>query len=152
MQRQAVNEIMTCNDLTAHFGLTLTGQQAVALVETRNVSLRENGRIEFGGGVIDKIINEFCDSPHLSMRNYAATLHELVEMFYTFKNETLDLIGDDDLIAFMKKSFDGVCQGSLDLLAGRELTRMARNLRFGRKPEYSEDTAKEVEGGTDGAH
>ncbi|WP_309446508.1 DUF6323 family protein [Desulfosporosinus nitroreducens] len=35
----------------------------IELVETRTFSLKSNGRIEFGGGVIDKIIKEFCDSP-----------------------------------------------------------------------------------------
>ena len=126
-----MNEVVQCNDYTERFGLTLTQAQAIELVETRSFALRDNGRIEFGGGVIDKIIKEFCDSPYLSMHNYTGTLHELIEIFYYYKNETMDLISDDDLIKFMKSSFDGVCQGSLDLLSGRELYRLAKNLRFG---------------------
>lgn len=54
------------------------------------------------------------------MYNYVETLHELIEIFYFYKNETLDLISDDELIKFMKNSFDGKCQGSLELLSGRE--------------------------------
>ncbi|MCC5468658.1 DUF6323 family protein [Pelosinus baikalensis] len=145
IQKQALNEIVKCNDLTINYGLVLTPQQAVELVETRNLALRDTGRIEFGGGVIDKIIYEFCDSPYISMHNYAETLHELTELFYYFKNETLDLISDDDLIKYMGKAFNGVCQGSLDLLSGRELDRMARNLRYGRDADYSEDTTSEDE-------
>jgi hypothetical protein len=38
----------------------------------------------------------------------------------------------------MKTAFDGVCQGSLDLLSGRELYYLARNLRFGLPTDYSE--------------
>lgn len=140
IQKQAVNEVIQCNDLTEQFGLVLTQAQAIELVETRSVALRDNGRIEFGGGVIDKIIKEFCDSPYISMQNYTSTLHELIEIFYYYKNETMDLISDDDLIKFMKSSFDGVCQGSLDLLSGRELYRMAKNLRFGLPADYSEDS------------
>lgn len=139
IQKQAVNEILKCNDLTMNFGLALTNEQAKELVETRAYSLSANGRIEFGGGIIDKIIKEFCDSPHLSMHNYAETLHELIEMFYYYKNETLDLISDDDLIKYMKQAFDGVCQGSLELLSGRELYRLAQNIHYGRDPYFSED-------------
>ena len=73
------------------------------------------------------------------MYNYAETLHELTEIFYFYKNETLDLMSDDELIKFMKNSFDGKCQGSLELLSERELANMARNLRYGYPPDYSED-------------
>lgn len=139
IQKQAVNEIVKCNDYTERFGLVLTQKQAIELVETRSLSLRDNGRIEFGGGVIDKLIKEFCDSPYISMHNYESTLHELIEMFYYYKNETMDLISDDELIKFMKSSFDGICQGSLDLLSGRELFRLAKNLRYGLPADYTEE-------------
>lgn len=131
IQKQAVSEVVKCNDYTARFGLALTQAQAVELVETRSASLRDTGRIEFGGGVIDKLIREFCDSPYISAGDYAQTLHELIELFYYYKNETFDLLPDDDLIQWMKSAYDGVCHGSIDLLSGRELERLARNLRFG---------------------
>lgn len=108
------------------------------MVETRNYSLKENGRIEFGGGVIDKIINEFCDSPYMSMHSYTEVLNELIETFYYYKNDTLDLIDDDDLIKFMRKAFDNACKGSPELLSGRELAAMAHNLRYGYKANHSE--------------
>ncbi|MEL7565885.1 MAG: DUF6323 family protein [Dehalobacterium sp.] len=138
-QKQAVAEIEKCNEFTAQFGLTLSHPDAVELVETRTLALKSNGRIEFGGGVVEKMIREFCSSPYISKHNYTETLNELTEIFYYYKNETLDLISDDDLIRFMKNSFDGKCQGSLELLAGRELNNMARNLRYGNAPDYSED-------------
>lgn len=139
VQKQAVDEIVKCNDFTFRFGLELSEKDAVELVQTRTSSLKSNGRVEFGGGVIAKIIKEFCDSPYISKHNYVETLHELVEIFYSYKNETLDLISDDELIKFMKDSFDGKCQGSLELLSGRELNKMAENLRYGYAPDYSED-------------
>lgn len=147
IQKQAVAELEKCNDFTAKFGLILSQRDTVELVETRTLALKNNGRIEFGGGVIEKIIREFCDSPYLSVHNYAETLHDLTDMFYYYKNETLDLISDDELIKFMKKSFDGICQGSLELLAGRELANMARNLRFGYTHEYLEEFVYDEEGG-----
>ena len=138
-QKQAENEIVKCNELTADYGLVLTSRQAVELVETRSFALGANGRIEFGGGVIDKIIKEFCDSPYISMSNYADTIHELIKIFYYYKNETLDLLSDDDLIEFMKESFNGICRGSMELLEERELEKMANNLRYGRDLYYSND-------------
>jgi len=145
MQKQAVDEILKCNDYTFRFGLTLSRQNAIELVEMRTLSLKRYGRVEFGGGVIKKIIKEFCNSPYISMHNYVETFHELIEIFYFYKNETLDLISDDELIRFMKNSFDGKCQGTLELLSGRELDKMARNLRYGYAPDYSEDNGCEEE-------
>jgi len=152
VQKQAVNEIIKCNDFTADYGLALTTAQVLELVETRGRALNANGRVEFGGGVIDKVIKEFCDSPYISTYNYEQTLHELIEMFYYYKNETLDLISDDDLIKFMKTAFDGTCQGSLELLAGRELDRFARNLRGGYVCGFSEDDNYEDEGDSNGKY
>ena len=123
--------------------------QAVELVETRSIALSDNGRIEFGGGVIDKILKEFCDSLYISMHNYTQTISELLEIFYYYKNETLDLVSDDELIKHMKTAFDGICQGSLELLSGRELDRLARNIRFGYRYDYSEDDFSEGKGDED---
>ncbi|MEG2659764.1 MAG: DUF6323 family protein [Oscillospiraceae bacterium] len=139
LQKYAVQQIVECNEFTAQYGLALTQTQAVMLASTRAASLTANGRVEFGGGVIDKIIKEFCDSPYISMANYTDTLNELIDMFYAYKNDALDLITDDELIKFMHTAFDGVCQGSLDLLSGRELAQMASNLRFGKAADYQKD-------------
>ncbi len=145
VQKQAVNEILNCNKLTERFGLVLTQAQAVELVETRSIALRDNGRIEFGGGVIEKLIKEFCNSPYISKYDYEQTLHALIEMFYYYKNETMDLISDEDLIKFMGVSFNGICQGSLELLSGRELDRLAHNLRYGLPADYLESDEDDEE-------
>ena len=138
LEVQAVSDIMLCNQTTQQYALSLTEKQAMELVETRTTSLKHSGRIEFGSGIIGKLIAVFCDSPHLSQSNYERDLHELIEIFYYFKNETLDLMSDDDLLATMKKYFDGVCGGDLDLLKSRELERIARNVRLGNDPDYNE--------------
>ncbi|MBR5618856.1 MAG: hypothetical protein IKW76_03905, partial [Clostridia bacterium] len=139
LQKHTVQDIMRCNERSARYGLVLTTEQAKELAETRESSLRENGRIEFGSGVVDKIINAFCDSPYLMQSNYVETLHELIELFYYYKSDVEDLISDDELIEFMKSSFDGECQGCIDLLANRELDQLARNLRNDRPVNYTDD-------------
>ncbi len=53
------------------------------------------------------------------------------DMFYLYKNESLDEITDDELIEFMKDQFDGPCQGSLDHLEDTGLEAFARRIRLG---------------------
>ena len=57
-------------------------------------------------------------------------LHELLELFYWCKNETLDKVRDDVLLAFMKKQFDTKANGSIELLQDI-LEQMAFGLRSG---------------------
>lgn len=138
IEKQAVSDVLLCNNITADYALVLSEEQALELVETRSDSLKNVGRVEFGGGIIEKVILTFADSPYISQHYYAEIINDLVEIFYYFKNETLDLMSDDDLIGTMKKYFDGVCQGSLDQLKFRELERMARNVRLGIDPDYND--------------
>lgn len=130
MNKLAISEIINCNEITRRFGLVLSPADAKSLVEARSEALSSNGRIEFKGGIINKLIMEFCDSPYLSQYNYVETLSELVETFYYFKNETLDEMSDDELISLMKDYFDKNCQGSIELLQNRELEVLSRNIRY----------------------
>lgn len=130
-QQLTVTEIIRCNQATSRYGLVLKESDALELANTRSEVLESVGRIEFAGGTINKLIMGFCDSPFLSQFNYAETLNELLETFYYFKNETLDEIDDDELIALMKKAFDQNCRGSVDLLQTREMEILARKIRFG---------------------
>lgn len=131
MLEQAAAEIVYCNEVTTQYGLKLSRQEAKELVHTRTESLKRNGRIEFMGGILQKLIIAFCDSPFISQIHYASILNELVETFYYFKNETLDELDDDELIAIMKHLFDETCRGSVELLQNRELEAVARNIRYG---------------------
>jgi hypothetical protein len=130
-QKLAITEIIRCNQTTSRYGLVLKDSEAKELAETRSEALEKLGRIEFAGGTINKLILEFCDSPYLNQSNYAETLHELIQIFYYFKNETLDEVDDDDLIEAMKKYYDETCRGSLDLLETRDLENLARKIRYG---------------------
>ena len=50
----------------------------------------------------------------------------------------MDLITDDELIIFMKKSFDGICEGDIEYLAGTIMYRMRENLLKGKPLDYEE--------------
>jgi hypothetical protein len=128
--RLAIPGIISCNEITSRYGLTLSQSEAEELVETRANALCSNGRIELAGGIINRLVLKFCDSPFLSQFNYAATLNELIETFYYFKNETLDEVDDEELLTLMKQYFDNSCQGSVELLQNRELELLAHNIRY----------------------
>ncbi|MFZ7119853.1 MAG: DUF6323 family protein [Eubacteriaceae bacterium] len=133
IEKSSINKLICCNELTSRYGLTLSQEDALELVKTHSHSLKNNGRVEFGNKIIEKLIFEFCDSPFISQFNYSSTLNELIEIFYYFKNETLDEISDDELLSLMKDYFDTTCGGSTELLQNRELETLAQNIRFGIK-------------------
>ena len=134
-----IANIKKCNEYTNQYGLLLSENQISNLLERRKETLKETGRIEFRVGIIDKLIKEFCDSPYINQDNYAETLYELIDIFYEYKNETMDLITDDELIEFMKKSFDGVAQGDLEYLSGTVMYIMRENLLRGKPIDYIEE-------------
>ena len=126
----AKDEIRCCNELNRLHGLTLTETDITELVELRGQALRNTGRAEFGGGILPKLIRAFCKSPYVDPYNYAATLGNLQDAFYYFKNESEDRFSDDELIEFMEKVFNGQAHGSTDVLTTislEQLCRWARN-------------------------
>lgn len=130
-QKQELLRVMDCNKVTEKFGLTLSEKEAKDLMVCRKESLKENLRIEFEGGILPQIIYEFCDSQYINQRSYSETISELQEIFYYYKNESMDLLTDDELLDFMRKQFDEVCFGDLDYLKGTCLERFAGAVRAG---------------------
>jgi hypothetical protein len=139
LNQYTTTAIRQCNDYTAKHGLQLSEPEILQLVENRKEALEQSGRIEFGGGVIQKIIIEFADSPYLYQDIYMSTLMELQECFYYFKNESLEVLPDDELIHRMKQYFDDVCQGSLEYLKTTMLENYSRDIRYGTNKYQSSD-------------
>ncbi|HPE95398.1 MAG TPA: DUF6323 family protein [Bacillota bacterium] len=123
--------VAECNEETVNYGLVLSKNDIHDLIETRDNALIATGRVEFGGGIIERIIYKFCDSPYIWQSNYAQTINDLTEIFYFFKNETLDSLTDEELLTVMKEAFDAPCAGSTELLASREMIWFSRNRRYG---------------------
>lgn len=121
--------VLQINDYTSRYGLSLTKEDAALLLAERKENLQEQERIEFGEGILNRLIKAFCDSPYIYQENYVDTIGRLQEIFYLYKNESLDELSDDELIDYMKKEFDGNCQGSLDYLEETSLEGFARAIR-----------------------
>lgn len=96
---------------------------------------------------LDRIWCGYFDGNEKSKRvqeNYADTLMRLQDIFYLYKNESLDELTDDELLEYMKEKFDGICAGDLDYLEGTVLDTFAREVRTGTKKyigKYREDEA-----------
>ena len=133
-----VANIKKCNEFTEKYGLLLSEKQIESLIEKRIDILKNTGRVEFRNGIIDKIIKEFCDSPYINQENYVLTLYELLDIFYEYKNETMDLVTDDELIKFMKKAFNGVCKGDIEYLSGTVMYKMKQRILNGELIDYIE--------------
>lgn len=143
---QAILELRACNHLTGQYGLSLSETQIANLVAQRFEVLQNTGRIEFGTGVLKKLVEAFCDSVYITQENYEETLATLQELFYIYKNESLDTLSDDELIDFMRSNFDGPCQGSVEYLGDTSLETLCRNARYAKggiaftdEDEYEED-------------
>lgn len=130
-QKYEMQRIIDCNKITNKYGLSLTNEEVNMLMICRKDSLKENQRIEFGESILPNIVYAFCDSQYLNQDNYVNTLVQLQEIFYLYKNESMDELTDDELINFMRKQFEEICFGDLEYLKETCLERFARAIRSG---------------------
>ena len=144
-EQAEIENIKKCNEYTSKYGIILSDNQIANILERRKETLKETERVELREGIIDKLIKEFCDSPYMNQENFAHNLYELIEIFYEYKNETMDLITDDELIKFMKKSFDGIAQGDLEYLSGTVMYKMRENLLKGKELDYTDEEGENYE-------
>lgn len=128
-QKTTIKEIVELNKITEKYGLTLTKEQAIHLVNNRNTILKEVGRIELGEGILEKLIYEFCDSSYIYKDEYLDILEELTNIFYEYREEFDKKLTDDQIIKYMKNKFDTTCNGSLELLAYKELEYLKEHLK-----------------------
>ena len=137
-----IEKIIKLNEHTAAFGLVLSTEDAKLLAAKRRDTLKEQQRVEFGEGILPKLIFTFCDSCYINQNNYVETIGRLQEIFYQYKNETMDELSDDELLESMREAFDGECEGSLEFLEETAMERLARKLRkrgYGALEEDYED-------------
>ena len=111
-----IGKVLATNQYTEKYGLALSEEDAQIMLAERKNTLKEQKRVEFGEGILPRLIYEFCDSYYINQDNYVETLVRIQEIFYLYKNEMLDELTDDELLHFMKEQFESVCYGDLDYL------------------------------------
>ncbi|HPJ03055.1 MAG TPA: DUF6323 family protein [Candidatus Limiplasma sp.] len=117
------------NETAELHGLSLSDSQMRGLILAEDESLRAMGRLEFGEGILPRLMYSFCDSPYISRDSWMDTLLALQELFYTFKNELYDALTDDELLEAMNKIFHGRAQGSLVYLENMATDMLLKALR-----------------------
>ena len=141
------SKILNCNKFLQNYGISLSQQDAEQIIEKRIETLKQTKRIELGEWVVEKIIKEFCDSAYISQDNFVSTVYELIDIFYYYKNETNDLVSDDELIKFMREYYDSLAYGDLEYLAGTIMEKMKNNI-LNNKPlnyELEENESEETD-------
>ena len=130
-EQYQVNQIMKTNEESKENGLTLTKEDATALVAARGDTLREERRVEFGDSISPKLIRTFADSSFINQEDYAEIIARLQEIFFLYKNESMDMVSDDELLGIMKNAFENESGGDLEYLEGTALEAFARSVRAG---------------------
>lgn len=131
MAQTQIAQILETNRYTEKFGLVLSSEDAKLLAQSRADALKREQRVEFGAGILPKIIEVFCDSSYIMQDNYSDSLSRLCDIFFLYKNEMLDEITDDELLEFMREQFENVCYGDFDYLEGTCLDIFAQAIRAG---------------------
>lgn len=132
MKELQTNEILKTNEETMKYGLSLTAEEAVEIVESRNQLLRSYGRVELDMEAAKKLICRFAASSFINQEDYAAAIKDLQEVFYYLKNETDDEVGDERLIEIIEELLNDSCEGSIELLQGVGVEEFVREYRLKR--------------------
>ena len=133
-KEDSAQALLACNGETQRYGLGLTRDQALELCLTRDRALKVTGRVEFGSGILARLARAFAPSPWIAPQDWPDTLGELMELFYSAKTESADLLTDGQLLDFMVRRFDVPCRGSLAALEDLVYA-LARRARGGEVPE-----------------
>ncbi len=128
-QQLTINEILNLNKFTEKRGLLLNEKQAISLINNRNRCLKELGRIEIGSGTLERIIYTFYTSSYIDKDNYLEILEELTNIFYLYQNEFDNKLTDEQIIEYIKKSYEEC--GTIELLEGLYLENLRDKLLNG---------------------
>ena len=110
-QAEFASQLISLNEITEKHGITLSQKDCSDIAEFRADALSESQRLEIGTGAAGRIIEEFCDSGYVDRSNFRQVVEDLLECFYTLKNETDDLVSDDAIIEFLHYLFEEAVGG-----------------------------------------
>ncbi len=124
-----LSNIMETNLKSQKYGLILKEKDALEILKERESVLLDQGRVELDVEVTVRIIEFLHSSPYVNKYNYSDAVIGLQEIFYYLKTETDDKISDNKLLKTILKLYNKPCNGSLDLLKGREADKIIKAVR-----------------------
>lgn len=113
------SSIISMNNITKEKGLILTNKEIDELIENKNETLNNLGRVEITP-IIDKIIYEFYDSSYIDIDNYFETINEIINIFYKYQKEFNNLT-DEQILKYLKNNFETTSNGAIELLEDTSL-------------------------------
>jgi hypothetical protein len=126
---KTARDLESINKVIQRYGLALSADDVQALVAGRVDALAVTDRVEFGGGVAKDLVLAFASSAYVSQTDFVETILELQELFYDFKNESLEQIPDDELIGRMRSLWEEFAGGNMELLAEALFEGLGRAVR-----------------------
>ena len=73
VQQNQLGNLLKTNQKTEKFGLSISEQDAEMILQERKNALQEQKRIEFGEGIVQKIIYMLCRNLYRLKKNAAAS-------------------------------------------------------------------------------
>ena len=108
-------ELLELNEKSNMYGLTLNKEDIKEIINSRNNTLKNYGRIELDINVTKNIIENLYKSQYTDKDDYVYAINDLHEVFYYLKNETLDQISDIEIIDIIDEVYNN-CSGRIDIV------------------------------------
>lgn len=143
-QKSEVLELLSLNSRLERHGLQLTEETAEEIIKSRSQILKNQGRVELDTKITQAIIKMLSDSSYITQDNFVSSVNDVYETFHFIKNETSDLVTDEDILDAVMTSFDRVCHGSTELLMGKGAKQIIDNFENS-KDLTDVENRKEVE-------
>ena len=115
LQTTQENEILDLNEKSQIYGLTLNKEDVKEIINSRDNTLKNYGRIELDIGITKMIIENLYKSQYTDKDDYVYAINDLHEVFYYLKNETLDQISDIEIIEIIDEVYNN-CSGRIDIV------------------------------------
>lgn len=121
LEKVQEKQILAVNAVSERFGLKLSETEVKAVLEARQLVLKDYDRVEIDASLIEKLIRAFSPSPYIEQADYQKILCELIEIFHYTKNQIDDYLTDDEIVEALAEQFNQLSRGCMELLTGREL-------------------------------
>ncbi|MDO5559594.1 MAG: DUF6323 family protein [Oscillospiraceae bacterium] len=138
-EAQLTDEILSTNENSRQYGLCISQDQAKMLVKAGKEALKTKDRVEFGSSITPKLIEKFAQSSYVSQVDFAQTIAALIDVFYEVKDQSCDVLSDDDVLDIMFYCFENTSMGSVELLQTRDMEYITRDIRNKAMNVYSDD-------------
>ena len=128
--KKFIEKLVDLNAKANNYGLVITESVAREIAVYRNNALIENERVEMKSDAIARLTSAFLETRYIEQQDFAATIGEIINLFYLIKTETENTISDDDLISEMLKVFDNTCFGVIEIMWNKGTEKILRKYKF----------------------